>query len=543
MFKISTITLSIVMMLGASAEAQTQTQVPADSRSTRPTFRVNVVNRTTRAVSYRHRSGATKINFQGTNLMPAAAGQAKVESKRGALEIEAEFSGLDRPTSFGNEYLTYVLWAISPEGRQVNIGEVLVGDNHRSKLDVTTDLQAFALIVTAEPYYAVRRPSNLVVLENAIRSDTVGGTEDVDAKYELIDRGGYTPTGFKFDPLVLNAKLPLEFFEARNAVRIAQSAGSEKYSTTSYQNAVRQMDEADAMATGKHKNKKSLIALSRQVVQTAEDAREIAVKNIDEEDAETARRDGLDREASSKNRADEESRRRRHAEATTADAVRERNEANQQNLDAQATAQQATDAQANAERDRNNAKQLQLVAEADSDRNRAAAAASDTQLQQAVRDREELRARLLQQFNLILETRDTARGLVVNMSDVLFDSGRYTLRPLAREKLAKISGIVLGYPSLKLAVEGNTDSVGSEMFNQHLSEQRAEGVRTYLTQQGVPESSTTSTGFGKTRPVASNDTSEGRQQNRRVELVVSGEVIGTKISLNLQPIAVVTSPQ
>jgi len=546
MFKISTITLSIVMMLGASvqAQAQTQTQVPADSRSARPTFRVNVVSRTTRAVSYRHRSGATKINFQGTDLMPAAAGQAKVESKRGALEIEAEFSGLDRPTSFGNEYLTYVLWAISPEGRQVNIGEVLVGDNHRSKLDVTTDLQAFALIVTAEPYYAVRRPSNLVVLENAIRSDTIGGTEDVDAKYELIDRGGYTPTGFKFDPLVLNAKLPLEFFEARNAVRIAQSAGSEKYATTSYQNAVRQMDEADAIATGKHINKKSLIALSREVVQTAEDAREIAVKNIDEEDAETARRDGLDREASSKNRADDESRRRRNAEATTADAVRQRNEANQQNLDAQATAQQATDAQANAERDRNNAKQLQLIAEADSDRNRAAAAASDTQLQQAVHDREELRARLLQQFNLILETRDTARGLVVNMSDVLFDSGRYTLRPLAREKLAKISGIVLGYPSLRLAVEGNTDSVGSEAFNQHLSEQRAEGVRTYLTQQGVPESSTTSTGFGKTRPVASNDTSEGRQQNRRVELVVSGEVIGTKIlSLNLQPIAAVTSPQ
>jgi outer membrane protein OmpA-like peptidoglycan-associated protein len=476
--------------------------------------------------------------------MPAATGQAKVESKRGALEIEVEFSGLDRPTSFGNEYLTYVLWAISPEGRQVNIGEVLVGDNHRSKLDVTTDLQAFALVVTAEPYYAVRRPSNLVVLENSIRSDTVGASEDVDAKYELIDRGGYIPTGYKFDPLVLNAKLPLEFFEARNAVRISQSAGAEKYATTSYENAVRQMDEADAIATGKHRNKKSLIALSREVVQTAEDAREIAVKNIDQEDAETARRDGLDREAASKNRADEESRRRNHAEATTADAVRQRNEANQQNLDAQAATQQATDAQADAERDRNDAKQLQLIAEADSDRNRAAAASSDAQLQDAVRDREELRARLLQQFNLILETRDTARGLVVNMSDVLFDSGRYTLRPLAREKLAKISGIVLGYPSLKLAVEGNTDSLGTEAFNQHLSEQRAEGVRTYLTQQGVPESSTTSTGFGKTRPIASNDTSQGRQQNRRVELVVSGEVIGTKIvSLNLQPVAAVTSPQ
>jgi outer membrane protein OmpA-like peptidoglycan-associated protein len=544
MLKISNITLTAVLALAAAAHVQGQTQRQEGLREERASYRINLVSRTTTAVSYRHRSGATKINFQGTDLMPAAAGQAKVESKRGALEIEAEFSGLDKPTTFGNEYLTYVLWAISPEGRQVNIGEVLVGDNHRSKLDVTTDLQAFALIVTAEPYYAVRRPSNLVVLENAIRSDTIGGTEDVDAKYELIDRGGYIPTGYKFDPLVLNDKLPLEFFEARNAVRIAQSAGADKYATTSYENAVRQMDEADAIATGKHKNKKSLIALSREVVQTAEDAREIAVKNIEEEEAETDRRDGLDREASSKDRADEESRRRRHAEATTADAVRQRNEANQQNLDAQATAQQATDAQANAERERNDAKQLQLVAEADSERNRAAAFSSNTQLQQAVRDREELRARLLQQFNLILETRDTARGLVVNMADVLFDSGRYTLRPLAREKLAKISGIVLGYPSLKLAIEGNTDSVGTESFNQQLSEQRAEGVRTYLTQQGVPESSTTSTGFGKTRPIASNDTSEGRQQNRRVELVVSGEVIGTKvISLNLQPIATVTSPR
>jgi len=541
MFKISSITLSVVMALGATAQAQAQTQVPADSGNPTPTYRINVVSRTTRAVSYRHRSGSTKVNFQGTELMPGAAGEAKVESKRGTLAIEAEFSGLDRPTSFGNEYLTYVLWAISPEGRPVNIGEVLVGDNHRSKLDVTTDLQAFALVVTAEPYYAVRRPSNVVVLENAIRSDTVGATEAVDAKYELIDRGGYIPTGYKFDPVILNAKLPLEFFEARNAVRIAQSAGAERYAAASYQKAVGQMNEADAVATGKHANKKSLAALSREVVQTAEDAREIAVKHIDEERAESERAAGAGREANAKARASEESQRRVNAEAVTADAVRQRDDADRKNLDAQAAAHQAAGAQADAERDRNEARQKQQAAEADSDRNRAAAASSDAQLQQAVRDREELRARLLQQFSLILETRDTARGLVVNMSDVLFDSGKFTLRPLAREKLAKISGIVLAYPSLKLAVEGNTDSVGTEAFNQELSEHRAEGVRSYLTQQGVPESSTTATGFGKTRPIASNDTSEGRQQNRRVELVVSGEVIGTKIvSLTLQPVAAIT---
>jgi len=490
MFKISSITLLVVLTLGAPARAQAQTPAPADSRNPTPTYQISIVSRTTQAVSYRHRSGATKINFRGTDLMPGATGEAKVESKRGAMKIEAEFSGLDRPTSFSHEYLTYVLWAISPEGRPVNIGEVLVGDNRRSKLDVTTDLQAFALIVTAEPYYAVRRPSNLVILENAIRSDTVGASEAVDAKYELIDRGGYIPTGYKFDPVVLNAKLPLEFFEARNALRIAQSAGAERYAATSYANAVRQMDEADALATTKHGNKKTLISLSREVVQTSEDAREIAVKHFDEERAESERAAGLSREAHANNRANDESNRRVNAEALTADAnrrrddadrnnvnaqaaqadaerdrnnaqrqqqaaeaesdrnradavlsdtqlqqsVRDRDEADRKSRNAQAASQQAIDAQADAERDRNNAQQQQHLAEADSERNRAAAATSDMQLKDAVRDREELRARLLQQLNLILQTRDTARGLVVNMSDVLFDSGKYTLRPLAREK-------------------------------------------------------------------------------------------------------------
>jgi outer membrane protein OmpA-like peptidoglycan-associated protein len=302
------------------------------------------------------------------------------------------------------------------------------------------------------------------------------------------------------------------------------------------------MHEADALATRRHENKKELISLSREVVQTAEDAREIAIKHNEDERAENELMAGAAREARAKARAGEESDRRVTAEAATADAVRQRDESVRQNIGAQAAAQQAARAQANAEGDRNDAQQRQRAAEADSDMSRAAAASSDAQLQQALRDREELRARLLQQFNLILETRDTARGLVVNMSDVLFDSGKYTLRPLAREKLAKISGIVLAYPSLNLAVEGNTDSVGTDSFNQQLSEQRAEGVRDYLTKQGVPESSTTAAGFGKSRPIASNDTAEGRQQNRRVELIVSGEVIGTRIvSINLQPAAAVAS--
>src|SRR6202048_1267032 len=249
----------IALSLSAVAQTASQTSLTVEPMSPTPTFRVNVISRTVQAVNYRHRSGATKLNFAGTNLMTLANGEAQVNSKRGAIEIEAEFGNLEKPTTFGNEYLTYILWAISPEGRAVNLGEVLLGGNHRSKLHVTTDLQAFALIVTAEPYYAVRQPSNVVVMENVVREDTRGTTEAVNAKYELMERGGYIPTGYKFDPVVLNAKLPLEFFEARNALRIAQSEGAEQYASDSYRHAVQLMDRANEYAIRKHQDRKPLI--------------------------------------------------------------------------------------------------------------------------------------------------------------------------------------------------------------------------------------------------------------------------------------------
>jgi outer membrane protein OmpA-like peptidoglycan-associated protein len=520
--------------MGASSIAQAQT---ANSlNQTTPVYGVNVVSRTTRAVRYEHRSGSTKIDFNGTSLMPGASGQAKVESKRGAMEIEAEFRGLDKPTSFGTEYLTYVLWAVSPEGRSVNVGEVLVGGNQRSKLNVTTDLQTFAMLVTAEPYYAVRRPSNVVILENLIRPDTDGTSTSVDAKYELIDRGGYIPTGYRFDPVILNTRLPLEFFEARNAVRIAQSAGAETYAAASYEKAMNQMKRADELATMRNIDRKELIAASREVVQTADDAREISVKRMDEvrmnaaKELEAAKL--ADAQAASRNEAQA----RMNAQMAAADANRQRADADRTTAEAQRQQQSAV-----AEADRNRAiaseanqaaAEAQLAlrnAEAESERNRVAAADADQRLQQAVRDREELRAKLLQQFNLIFTTRDTARGLIVSLSDVLFDSGKSTLLPGAREKLAKISGIVLAYPDLTLAIEGHTDSVGSDAMNQQLSERRAGSVRDFLAKENIPAASMTSRGFGETQPVASNDTAAGRQQNRRVELVVSGEVIGTPI--------------
>ncbi len=613
------------------AQAQTKDSPEQNQPSA---YGVNVVSRTTRAVKYQHRHGSTKIDFAGTTLMPNASGIARVESKRGTMEIQADFRSLEKPTAFGTEYLTYVMWAVSPDGRAVNVGEVLLSDDRTSKLTVTTDLQAFAMIVTAEPYFAVRRPSNVVVLENSIRADTVGTSEEVDAQYELIASGGYIPTGYKFDPLILDLKLPLEFFEARNAMRIAKSSGADTYATDSYQKAMDQMKQGDDLATTHHVDKKALISISREVVQTADDSREIAVKRIEadrvnadrdaeasklanargklagaaqgQKDAEAAadeanrRRDraevanGAAQEQSERDRlsaananqatsdanratadaqqgqrnaeADsasanqnaatanqnvvtanqataDEQRRRRNAEADSANANQNAATANQATADAQqgqrnaeansASANEATasanQAAANASAATADAQQGRRDAEADAKLSRAAAANSDQQLKQSLMDQEQLRAKLLAQFNVIFTTRDTARGLIVNLSDVLFDSGKSTLRSGAREKLAKISGIVLAYPDLRLAIEGNTDSVGSDSLNQTLSEQRAGAVRDFLADEKIPMSSMTSRGFGKTQPVATNDTPEGRQANRRVELVVSGEVIGTQI--------------
>ena len=455
------VVMFVVSVMALATAAQTQDPIY--------TYRVTVTSRTALAVNYAHRSGATKVDFAGTDLLPNAHGEAKVESKKGYIEIEVEFDELEKATKFGNEYLTYVLWAISPEGRSINLGEVLLNGN-RSKLNVTTQLQAFALVVTAEPYFAVRRPSNVVVLENVVRPDTVGKTDSVDAKYELLDRGGYIPTGYNFDPVVQSSDLPLEFFEARNAMRIAQAAGAERYATSSFENAVRLMQQADGYASRKNVESKPLISVSREVVQTAEDAREIAVKRMEADRLEAERRASADREASATANAADEAQRRRDAEANSAEALRKQEEAERIKREALAAAQLAAQGKEEAERARAAAQQLQQAAEAESERNRAAAAAAEQLRLQAVRDREELRARLLEQFNTILETRDTARGLIVNMSDVLFDTAKHTLRPLAREKLAKISGIMAAYPGLKLEIEGNTDSVGTDDYNQALSE-------------------------------------------------------------------------
>jgi outer membrane protein OmpA-like peptidoglycan-associated protein len=533
-------------------------QTPADPDAllyaeTMPVFRVTAVARTTKAINYQHRSGATKIDFAGTSLMPNARGEAKVESKQGYMEIEVEFDDLQPATRNGAEYLTYVLWAISPEGRTANLGEILLNGT-KSKLNVTTELQVFGLVVTAEPYFSVTRPSDVVVMENVVRADTKGKIVAMDAKYELLKRGQYERLANPLE-LKLDRKVPLELYEARNAVQIARASGADRYASETFQKAENSLQQAEAYQARKA-GKKPVKMSARQAVQTAEDARAIAVQRQEEEALANERQAAAEREALAQDQRDaaqsETERIARNAETARVDAQNQADRLKGENDARTAAAQSeasrlksANDAQrsaAQAEADRlkqqNDARTAAALADANrlkqendaqraraqADRDRAAAERA-----QAEAEKVELRAQLLQQFSAILETRDSARGLVVNMSDVLFDTAKYSLRPAAREKLAKVAGVVSGHPGLTLEVEGHTDSVGGDDYNQQLSEQRGEAVRGYLTEQGVPQNSVTSQGFGETQPVASNENAPGRQQNRRVELVVSGEIIGAQI--------------
>ncbi len=484
---------------------------PAEAGQPVPIFRINVVSRTVAAVNYHHRTGTTNIDFRGTELMPAARGDARVASQMGSTKIETSLSHMSPPSQFGPEYMTYVLWAISPEGRAVNLGEVVLEGDH-ARLLSTSDLQTFGLIaVTAEPYFAVTEPSDVVVAENFIRTDTTGTFEQVNAKYELFQRGQYVMNRAQYQAVRLNPKGPLQLSEAENAIEIARLAGADHYAADTFQKATLDLQNAEDLYNH-GRNRKEAETDAREAAQMAEDARIITFRKMREEQLANERAAAAQAQA----QAQLDQQRRSEAEADRAVAQQAAAQA------AQDAAQAARDA-AQAARDKADAVAQQQAAQAEADRARQTA-------QQAEDEKAQLRERLHQQLSLVLETRETARGLIVNISDVLFDFNKYTLKPDAREKMAKVAGILLAYPGLKIQVEGHTDSVGTDEYNMKLSRQRADSVQDYLVAQGVSSQTVSSLGLGKADPVASNDTATGRQQNRRVELVVSGEQIGVGLT-------------
>lgn len=484
-----------------------------------------VVVRTTKAMHYRP-GGTSKIDFQGTDLMQRGSGEAKVEAKKTNIQIEAKFEGMEDATKFGLEYLTYVMWAVSPQGRAVNMGEVSL-DHGKGHVKAFTDLQTFGMIVTAEPYSAVTQPGNMVVMENVLP----GGGEEITAKYELLRSGTYSSNNTHIQDAIfgIDPKTPLALFEARNAVRIAHVAQADQFAASILTKAEQQLRQAEE-AYRQKQPRTSIEAAAREAAQTAEESRVMAVKQKAEEEAQAEaaaeKRAAEERAARAREEAEAQSRARADADAARAQAEEARAQAEAAKAEAEKAAEEAARQKAEAEKAKAEAVAQQQVLAVEADKARKAAADSDQLRQQAEKEKQDMRARLLQQLNSVLATRDSARGLIANMSDVLFKSGSFELLPGARERLAKVSGIVLAYQGLHLAIEGHTDSVGTDEYNRRLSEQRAQAVSDYLVAQGISQDTISASGFGKSEPVASNDTPEGRQQNRRVELVVSGNAIG-----------------
>jgi len=528
-----------VFVAAALVSAQTQTSSPSNASAVQavPTTTTSgglmpaalpSASRTIKATHYRLQGGSAKIDFHGTDQMQRASGEAKIEGKKINFEIDAKFQGFEDATKFGLEYLTYVLWAISPQGRPVNLGELTLDHHGNAELKAYTDLQTFGMIVTAEPYFAVSQPSSLVVAESNSLS---GASTDVDAKYELAPRGTYSATNSHINDAIfgIDPKTPLELFEARNAVRIAHIAEADKYSGSILSKAGQQLLNAESLY--RQKQKKEAVAIAaKEATETAEEARLMAVKKKAEEEAQAA---AAAREAKARADAAAEAQRRAEADAARAQAEQARaeaekakGEAERMKQEALAAAQEAARQKEEAEKAKQAAIDQQQALAADAAQARLDAQKAESLREQAEREKQDLRARLLQQLNSILATRDSARGLVANMSDVLFRTGSFELATGARERLAKVSGIVLAYPSLHVSIEGHTDSVGTDDYNQTLSERRAQAVRDYFVQQGISSSAVEAHGFGKNEPIASNDTPEGRAQNRRVELVLSGDAIG-----------------
>jgi len=511
MKQVRIIITAVILCLGFSSKAPAQTKQVPDA---------DVTSKSIKAIGYTVGGGGTKLVLVGTTAAPNASGEAKVEAKKPGTDIELNVKGLPQPSSIGAEFLTYVLWTVTPDGNTSNLGEIPIDKNGVGKISVTAQSQTFAMIVTAEPYFAVELPSEIVVLENDTKKSTKGKIYP-DNSYKLMKRSQYAKLG---NPLALSLDLkhvPLDMYQARNAVDIARSQGAEKYSPEIYTKAAGSLQMAENALASKA-DKTQIITNARQTIQFAEDARALSAERQEAERIQKEK-DAAAAEAAAKAKAEAEAKAaaeaKRQAELAQAREAQLKAEAAQKAAEQEAAAAKqkaaADAAAANAA-----AEQAALRAKEQAAKDEAARAQAATQA---------LRAQLLKQLNDVLQTTDTPRGLMVNMADVLFETAKYKLSTDAQLKLAKLSGIIQAHPGLSLTIEGYTDTTGTPDFNLKLSQQRADAVRDFLISQGLTPDTITANGLGQDHPVADNATAEGRKQNRRVEIIVSGEAIGAKL--------------
>ena len=425
------------------------------------------------AFSYRE-GPKSWLLFRSTALALAAEGDGQVEFQDGRSTVEITVRRMPQPWTLG-PYTCYVLWAVTIDGRATNLGSVeLNGD--RGSLETSTALAQFALIVTAEPHFAVTTPSRGVVLRNLAR--TVRGTATtISGLAERMDYSALKPEAF--GP---KSKWPLDLLQARYALQIAALVEADHYAPGTYGKARELLASAEAaQASRKYSERREAPRLAREAVQVAEDARRDAIE--------------------AKVAAEEKTR-------VAAASLAARQEAEEKaRLAAEAAREES-------------ARQAAIALE--EARLREELAAREAATREAAR----VRAEFAQRLNRALPTRDTDRGIVAEISGVLFATGAATLNPGAREALARFSGIVLTYPELRFKIEGHTDNTGSDATNRALSLQRAITVRDYLIAQGVEAATVDVEGLGPDRPVDDNATAAGRARNRRVEIVLTGGPVG-----------------
>jgi flagellar motor protein MotB len=485
-------------------------------QDTVPLYNVTVIEHSLQAVNYQYRSGPTEIDFRGTILLGKAKGRATVESHRGRTEIDAKLQGLTSPQGFGREYLTYVLWAISPEGAAHNLGEIVAGGSDNAHVRVTTDLQAFGLLVTAEPYAAVRQPSDVVVLENVIRPETIGKIEPIQAKAELLPRGHYLLDRQKSQEF-LNQEAPKvsmgeyeqlsQIYQAENALALARTVNADTLAADTYGKAQQLLQDAKQ----KHASKAGtsfVVQSAREAAQTADDARVIAMKRADEQKVASA-----EQRATSAEHAAQQARAEADAARAQAEAEREAR--------VRAEGAQASEPAAEA------VVVTQPVAAAPPPPPPPAtppsaaipSSAARQQAQDATGPQTQLRGRILMELKRVTDTRDTPRGLVVVIPDLDFSGANPSGESLAM--LTRVAQIVAP-TGLQVTVEGHVETGSAEA----LSWRRAEAVRDALINNGLRMNSVTAKGLGNTKPTTSNATETGRIANRRVEIVISGGQIG-----------------
>ncbi|PYT04015.1 MAG: hypothetical protein DMF65_03005 [Acidobacteria bacterium] len=485
------------------------------------------IRRETVAVSYPLEQ-TISLKFRGTTRLPRLKGEAKVRrSGRRNTRVELSVENLPRAYELGSVYTTYVLWAISPEGRADNLGEIKRGGGMfvNSKIDVTTPLETFALIVTAEPHYLVRTPSRMVVLEN-LPPRNPGEAQVATVPVQYI---GNMSDYFR-DPRVPDladrdyTRTPTSLLGARQAVNLARYAGAERDAPQELQEAQAQLEQAEN-AWRLNQSEADVDSLARRAISLGAKA---------EEDAEI--------HAAARKRREEIASRDsavREAEETAAEASKQIQDLRER-LNREETAREL------AERDAANANQqlrelraentrlrdeLQTVrAEGDDAKLKLARIEGERQAEQARLDAERRAAQQREALSNLKSSlarfgsvRDTGQGIVLVLPDTLWSGARAAeLTPKAvATTIDPLAALLANNPDLRIRIEAFADARGDESSLQKLTQDRAETLAGRLVSAGVDGARIQANGMGTTNPVSANTTPAGRQRNRRVEITLT----------------------